>query len=224
MLTSGVPEWLSFSNGLFLVFFVLYALSLQFNPGEARWSTMLPILLVGVFTYGIEWIGVKYGWPFGSYVYTDVLGFAAGGVPFGIPCAWIGILITVVRMLSTTNRWLRALYTGGCTVVFDLVLDPVAFAREFWLWQEPGFFYGVPASNFISWFFIAALLSLLFPVEAVTRKTQLACVRLLQAMLLMFGLLAVKEGLVIPGLIALAGIAMAEGGLRFDRSGYKPMV
>ncbi|NRF91959.1 carotenoid biosynthesis protein [Paenibacillus frigoriresistens] len=224
MLTIGVPNWLSFSNGLFLVFFALYASSLETRLGEKPIVSWARIIFIGAMTFLIEEVGVRTGWPFGKYSYTDVLGVSLGHVPLAIPCAWIGILIAVVNMITTTNRWLRALYMGTWTVIFDMVLDPVAFARQFWVWQEQGDFYGIPATNFVSWFVLAALISLLFPKQRPSKYIQREAVRLVQAMLLMFGLLGTKEGLWIPLLIAVAGIVLAQGGIRVDRIRYKQMV
>ncbi|GFZ79393.1 hypothetical protein GCM10008018_26060 [Paenibacillus marchantiophytorum] len=224
MLTIGVPNWLSFSNGLFLVFFALYASSLETRLGEKRIESWARIIIIGAITFVIEEVGVRTGWPFGEYSYTHVLGVSLGHVPLAIPCAWIGILIAVVNMLTLTNRWLRALLTGIWTVIFDMVLDPVAFERQFWVWAEPGDFYGIPATNFISWFVIAALISLLFPTQRSSKHIQYESTRLVQAMLLMFGLLGAKEGLWIPFIIAFAGILLAQGGIRVDRIRYKQMV
>jgi len=217
MMTVGVPEWLAFSNGLFLLFFAVYALHVESKLGEPaalRWSRAA---FVGLATFMVEGIGVQTGWPFGAYAYTSVLGAAAFGVPLAIACAWVGVIINGMLVSEGGTRWGRALRTGLWTVLFDLVLDPVAFAREFWIWENQGGFYGVPAVNFISWFFVSALLSLLFPVRSISAAVRLESVRLLQFMLLMFGLLGLKEGLYVPLAIAAAGAAIAEGVRHYDR-------
>lgn len=224
MLTIGVPNWLSFSNGLFLVFFALYASSIETRLGEKQIISWARIVMIGAITYVIEEVGVRTGVPFGKYSYTHVLGVSLGHVPLVIPFAWIGILIAVVNMVTTSNRWLRALFMGTWTVIFDMVLDPVAFTRQFWVWEEPGDFYGIPATNFVSWFVIAAIISLLFPTQRPSKFIQRESARLVQAMLLMFGLLGAKDGLWIPCMIACAGILLAQGGIRVDRIRYKQMV
>lgn len=224
MLTIGVPTWLSFSNGLFLVFFALYAIHIEGMMGEERRRSWSRIMLVGVLTFAVEWLGVTMGWPFGDYKYTSLLGISLGGVPLAIFCAWIGVIVTVMRMTAFSNRWTRALHTGLWTVVFDLVLDPVAFARQFWIWHEPGDFYGIPAANFISWFVISAAISFLFPLREVSANVRIEAVRLTQMMLFMFGLLGAKEGLMMPFIIALAAIVVAEGAGRIDRIRLKQVV
>ncbi|MFF2089335.1 carotenoid biosynthesis protein [Paenibacillus sp. NPDC058174] len=224
MLTIGVPKALSFSNGMFLVLFAVYAASIEGKLGERATVRWRRIALVGLLTFGIEWAGVQTGWPFGEYAYTSVLGFKVGGVPFTIACAWVGVLLTAILLARGRSKWGRALQAGMWTVFFDLVLDPVAYARQFWIWQGEGGYYGVPASNFISWFLISASLSLFFPVRDVPVPVYREAVRLTQLMLLMFGLLGLKEGLYVPMQVALAGALVAEGVLRYDSSSKKQMV
>ena len=44
----------------------------------------------------------------------------------------------------------------------------MAEARGFWDWAGDGSYYGIPSANFISWFIVGALLSLLLPVGTVS--------------------------------------------------------
>lgn len=216
MLTVGVPDWLAFSNGLFLLFYAAYAMEVEKGLGEssgARWGRAAA---VGAVTFSIEAIGVATGFPFGPYEYTSVLGVAGLGVPLAIACAWVGVIVNIVLVAEHRYKWVRAMLTGLWVLAFDLVLDPVAYARDFWRWQQEGGFFGVPATNFASWFVIAFVVSLAFPRRATPYPVRREAARLLQAMLLMFGLLGLKEGLLVPFLIAAASAAAAEGVLRLD--------
>ncbi|MBD2848231.1 carotenoid biosynthesis protein [Paenibacillus sp. IB182496] len=217
MLTVGVPSWLGFANGLFLLFFALYTLNVEGRLGEPRHARWPRAALIGLATFLVEWLGVRTGWPFGEYAYTPLLGWGVGGVPLTIACAWVGVVLLAALVSESGSRWLRALLTGVWTVVFDLVLDPVAFAREFWIWGDGhgGGYFGVPIVNFVSWFVLSASLSLLLPVRMMTLAVRREAVRLLQLMLLMFGLLGAKEGLYIPLAVALIGMLAAEGVLRY---------
>ncbi|WP_338555637.1 carotenoid biosynthesis protein [Paenibacillus sp. KS-LC4] len=211
MLTIGVPTPLAFSNGLFLVFYAMYAVSLEQGLRERTPLGWGRIAFVGLSTFGVEWLSVTTGWPFGEYNYTPVLGFLLGGVPVTIACAWVGVFLNGMLLSKGVNRWARALQTGLFTVTLDLVLDPVAYARGFWLWEEDGAYFGIPATNFISWFMISAALSLLFPVREISNAVRREAARLGQLMLLMFGVLGMKEGLYVPMLIAVAAAAVLEG-------------
>ncbi|MHA6482453.1 carotenoid biosynthesis protein [Paenibacillus sp. strain BS8-2] len=224
MLTSGVPEWLAFSNGLFLLFYSVYALEVEAGLGEPRGRRLMRAAVVAGATFLIEYIGVSTGWPFGEYVYTPVLGFAAGGVPLSIACAWVGVILNVMLVAEQASRLGRAFMTGLWVLAFDLVLDPVAYARDFWRWEHEGGFFGVPVVNFVSWFVIAFVMSFAFPVRVVPYPVRRRAVRLLQTMLLMFGLLGLKEGLSVPLLIAVASAVAAEGVLRFDHARSKRTV
>ncbi|WP_082472309.1 carotenoid biosynthesis protein [Paenibacillus bovis] len=162
LLTSSVPKALDFSNGLFLVFYALYALYLM-NRQEVYWQLsdrsvsggvhrkwvrlLLSTVVVWLGGMSLEWIGVHTGWPFGEYKYTLVLGSLIFGVPWTLGFAWIGVvaggaLLSSMRIEKegqtpgAVNAWstrlLRAVKIGVWIIILDLVLDPVAHARGFW--------------------------------------------------------------------------------------------
>ena len=217
MLFYKVPAPLRFSNGLFLVFFACYAVSLAVRLSK-RPMAVLGFVGIGLLSMTVEGIGVRFGWPFGDYAYTDVLGWALFGVPLAIGFAWTGVMAMAWLQSPFRNRFAWSLETAGWVVLFDLVLDPVAFQREMWVWEPvegfaPG---GVPLSNYGSWFLLALVFTFLLPAgqvepvgseaDRVRRKAK----RLYQGMLLLFALLAWKAGLYLPACIGLAGIILAE--------------
>lgn len=232
MLFYRVPEPLGFSNGLFLVFFALYAYSLEQKAlGGFNRTMALRALFVGVFTFVLEWVGTETGWPFGHYEYSGTLRFWDGGVPVAIGFAWIGVMSSGVMLSSARTKLGRAAQVGAFALLFDLVLDPVAFAQQFWMWSKEGAlgtYYGVPLQNFIAWFLTAALLSYLYPLRHQHVRSAPSIyregTRLYQGMHLMFGLLAFKASLWGPLLTAIAAILWLEGGLRLDRSKQKQSI
>ncbi|OAB47732.1 hypothetical protein PBAT_05435 [Paenibacillus antarcticus] len=230
LLFTGVPDALEFSNGLFLILYAIYAVHLTtkadfYSPAANRlfrnWKhggLYLSIGLIWLSGVGIEMIGVQTGWPFGTYEYSDILGYRLLGVPFTLGFAWIAVVYNASLMSPTIGRYgklVRALKVGLWTVILDLVLDPVAYHRSFWTWAEQGGFYGVPWSNYLSWFIIGALMSLCVPLFKIDLKTSRRAVRLYQMILLLFGLMGVKAGLLGIGLIAVTGMIMAEGSHRY---------
>lgn len=217
MLLYQVPDFLAFSNGLFLLFYAAYALSIALPASNGiRKSTWLWFAgLVALFTYGIEYIGVQTGYPFGDYEYTPLLGVSPLGVPLAVSCAWVGVMINGILLSRATSRLWRALEVGFWALWFDLVLDPVAAVRGFWVWEESGWYQGIPTQNFVGWFAVAALLSLFFPLTEPASAVQSKAVRLYLMMLLMFGLLAAKAALWLPLLIALIGCLLV-GRRMFD--------
>lgn len=258
--TIGVPKPLQFSNGLFNIFYAAYVIKLerdQLPMTQIHWRGAVTLLLVGVWTWGIEVIGVATGWPFGEYSYTSVLGFAVLGVPISIVAAWIAIIGNAIliadRLLHVNGRkkerrlgWrsnplfyllYRSLVVALIAILFDLVLDPVAHARAFWVWGtaeqnhvgvlEVYGFMGIPWSNFMAWGGIAAILSWLYPVPAADAESLVARdkpFRLFQAVLLLFGVLGLIENLVVCFVIAMLAILAAEGGIRYARSQEERLV
>lgn len=231
MLTIGVPEQLSFSNGLFLVFYALYVVELIYQ-GRRRngmsdqsviwkqlglWVSSAILWLGGM---GIEWIGVHTNWPFGEYGYSDFFGIHLFSVPVTLGFAWIAVVGNSALLSGGGSTWkgklIRAIKTGFWAILLDLVLDPVANARGFWHWEAPGGFYGVPWTNYISWFIMGAFLSLFLPAIPAERSSLLRAKWLYQLFILLFGLLAWKEGITGSLIIALVGMLLAEGSWFYD--------
>ncbi|WJH37220.1 carotenoid biosynthesis protein [Paenibacillus sp. CC-CFT747] len=100
---------------------------------------------------------------------------------------------------------------GGGLLLFDLVLDPVAYARGFWVWEVPGVYAGIPWTNFASWFLIAALLSFVYPRRTVPGPVRREAGLLYGLMLVMFALLGIKEGMLLPAGFAAAGLLLVYG-------------
>ncbi|MEW4372114.1 carotenoid biosynthesis protein [Paenibacillus kandeliae] len=238
LLTIGVPRVLDFSNGLFLVFYALYALSLvrksTVQTSLSDWSvsgekniSMRHLLSAAALMWlggmALEWMGVHTGWPFGQYAYSDTLGSLIWGVPWTLGFAWIavvtgGILLSSVPGLrGWMGKLIRACLVGVWIIILDLVLDPVAHARGFWHWGGSGGFYGVPWSNFVAWFVVGGVLSLSIPLLTLSRRIRRQAVWLYQAILFMFGLLAWQHGITGSVVFALIGILLAEGSYRYDR-------
>lgn len=229
----GIPKSLQFSNGLFLVFYAAYAADLIYKGSKQhlmsdqsvikKWRTELGIsaLLIWCLGMSVEWIGVHSGKLFGTYHYSDILGPLAFGVPITLGFAWIAVIYNAALISYDFGRrgprlWLaKGLQIGFWTVLLDLVLDPVAHARGFWSWGSTGGFYGVPWSNFAGWFIVAMVLSLtLRNVQTTCRSARLGT-RLYQAILIFFGAVGLREGLMLCGVIAVIGALLAEGSMRY---------
>jgi len=112
-----------------------------------------------------ELLGTSTGFPFGHYHYLSGLGYKiAGLVPFTIPLSWfyIGFSAYVIARagLETCNipqffKYVGAIGFGSLLLTsWDFVLDPAMSqtTMSFWVWEEPGPFFGMPYENFIGWF------------------------------------------------------------------------
>lgn len=162
----------------------------------------------------VEVSGVHTGFPFGGYAYTDVLYPLVAGTPVVMGAAWV-ILLAYCRHLSSAlpmNRIAIAALGASWMVLIDLVIDPLAAGPlEYWTWDHPHGYYGVPWSNFGGWWITAFILLVMYPMPA--KKAQ-AVLRVGLSTVLFFTILALVHRMWIP---TLAGLCLAAGHLLFRR-------
>jgi uncharacterized membrane protein len=112
-----------------------------------------------------ELLGTSTGFPFGHYHYLSGLGYKiAGLVPFTIPLSWfyIGFSTYIIaraglETLAIPQVWkyVGAIGFGSLLLTsWDFVLDPAMSQTTipFWVWEQPGAFFGMPYQNFVGWF------------------------------------------------------------------------
>jgi putative membrane protein len=134
------------------------ALSIALSKASGfRW--ILPFLGVCAISFTSEYGGTAYGIPFGHYEYTDLLGpKIAEKVPFLIPLSWFFMAIPSLAIsrkifAEPTARVQRITLGAALLIVWDLALDPaMSFLTPFWVWENPGFYYGAPLLNLVGWF------------------------------------------------------------------------
>jgi uncharacterized membrane protein len=123
---------------------------------------MLPAIGLSL---GSELLGTSTGFPFGHYRYLSGLGYKiAGLVPFTIPLSWfyLGFSAYIIALagLETLNiaklwKYIGAIAVGSLLLTsWDFVLDPAMSQASlpFWVWEQPGAFFGMPYENFAGWF------------------------------------------------------------------------
>ena len=122
-------------------------------------SIAIPVLLIS--GYLIEYAGVKTGFPFGDYSYTDKLQPQFFNVPVAISLSWVIVVFSsflIVFSDNGMNLFSKVVYSSLIVLGLDLMLEPfAAFINSFWIWNE-GF---VPIQNYVSWFFVALIFSTL---------------------------------------------------------------
>lgn len=112
-----------------------------------------------------ELLGTSTGFPFGHYRYLSGLGYKiAGLVPFTIPLSWfyLGFSAYIIARVGLSTlaipQWLQNLGSIAIGAVlltsWDFVLDPAMSqtTMPFWIWEQPGAFFGMPYENFTGWF------------------------------------------------------------------------
>ncbi len=123
---------------------------------------MLPALAISLSS---ELLGTSTGFPFGHYRYLTGLGCKiAGLVPFTIPLSWfyLGFSAYLIARAGLNNKisqnWLKMVASIALGAIFltawDFVLDPAMSqtTMPFWVWEQPGAFFGMPYQNFAGWF------------------------------------------------------------------------
>lgn len=112
-----------------------------------------------------ELLGTSTGFPFGHYHYLSGLGYKiAGLVPFTIPLSWFYIGFSAYIIVRTgletlaipqALKYIGAIGFGSLLLTsWDFVLDPAMSQTTvpFWVWEQPGAFFGMPYENFAGWF------------------------------------------------------------------------
>ena len=129
----------------------------RIKPIKIEW---IIIFLVYLITFFSEWIGVNYGWLFGSYEYGDSLGFKIDGVPIIMGANWLllGLVCRDVVKKIITNHWLVIILSALLMVLIDTLIEPLSNRLDFWTWKNNI----IPFSNYKDWFLIALLNQYIF--------------------------------------------------------------
>lgn len=148
------------------------------------WARTLAAFALTVFTAWLaEGLGVHYGYVFGHYHYTGMLGFQVWAVPVIVCLAWEPILYSAYCLTDflvpsefgeSSPFWRRVLpylamaaLGGIATTAWDLMIDPFAVKRGWWVWEYGGPYMrdlsgGVPISNFYGWWKVAFVCHLIY--------------------------------------------------------------
>ncbi|TFE03291.1 carotenoid biosynthesis protein [Jeotgalibacillus sp. R-1-5s-1] len=158
-----LPPWLEWANAVFLYLSGILAIYYSMTV-LGKIKGFLISLFIMAFTMWAESLGVKYGWIFGSYHYEQDFGIQIFGVPITIGFAWVMVIFTsmsiVINIFNEQKTLLKALLyafiTSLLAVTMDLIIDPVAVAaKQYWVWDDTGPYYGVPNQNFAGWFYVS---------------------------------------------------------------------
>jgi putative membrane protein len=115
------------------------------------------VTALAVYAYGVEFVGLRTGLPYGDFHYVVDLGPTVAGVPVGLPVFFLplvcnGYLLCLLLLGGRArSARIRLPVVVATVVAMDLVLDPGAVALGFWRYAAAGPVYGVPLSNFAGW-------------------------------------------------------------------------
>lgn len=136
-----------------------HLLILRFATGK-NVKVLLWIIIIFLFTFMLEVIGVKTGYIFGNYSYGNTLGSKFLEVPIIIGFNWTFIILGAISISQkvSSNKYIVIISAAIMAVLFDVILEPVAVRLNYWSWAEGV----IPIINYVSWFIIAALSTFLF--------------------------------------------------------------
>ncbi len=119
---------------------------------ENRVQRFLMIITLFAFGFLLEYMGVMSG----NYVYAPEAVMILGHIPLSVTFAWVGIIYSAMLIGERLklSLWQRILTTTLIALSLDWGMDPIAVEFGMWTWSHPGYYFGVPAFNFIGWFFI----------------------------------------------------------------------
>ena len=164
-----LPPPLAFNP--FFVLFGTLVMRLPLVAGVAplldRKATLALVALTA-YSYGIELVGVRTGWPYGEFSYGVELGpMLFGEVPLGLPVFFFPLVLNAYLLVllllgeRAESALPRLLATLSTVLLVDLVLDPGAVGIGFWAYDAQQF-YGVPWSNYRGWILSGTVAVLLF--------------------------------------------------------------
>ncbi len=141
--------------------------------GWARAGTAA--LAVTLATATVERVGTATGVPFGRYRYTGRLRAVVAGVPVVVPLAWWGMAVPAREAASAAlggrSRPAGRIALGAVALTaWDLFLDPQMTAEDYWRWQQPGAYRGIPLSNYAGWLLTSAAVMAMLEALLPTRR------------------------------------------------------
>lgn len=143
-----------FAQGQIWLAWLVLAGFLSLHSGR-RWVPAF--LALYALSLGSELLGTTVGIPFGEYHYTDALGPKwLGHVPLVIPLSWFFMALpsyALARAALPERPGARVLMASLILLSWDLALDPaMSRATAYWVWAEPGAYYGMPWLNLFGWY------------------------------------------------------------------------
>ncbi len=142
------------------------------------------VLIAVTLGWYAEQMGVSRGWFFGSYTYTDLLGWPLGDVPMVIPLMWFALCYTAYIVshfavwqnpLPQVPGWGWALFMAFLAAMvvtaYDLGADPyMVFVLKAWVMgKKDGWWFGETLQGFVGWVFVALVILFSFHLS-VRRK------------------------------------------------------
>lgn len=128
-------------------------------------------IIIGYFVaWFSEALSIRTGIPYGLYYYnySNLVGDPlVSGVPFWDSLSYPFLAyagFSMAQWCKFNNRWVIVTWGALFTMLLDVIIDPLAHLGDQWFlgkiydYAQPGWYFDVPASNFIGWFIVAWLI------------------------------------------------------------------
>ncbi len=150
-----VPTW--------IYMLTLPTIAVMLHLSALGWWRTIFLLVWGSFIGMMaELIGTATGYPFGDYSYTAFLDpKILDHVPALIPLSWYAVAALALDLAARLplSRGQRLLAAATFMVLWDVALDPaMGAAFPVWTWAADGFYYGMPALNWVGWYVTALVI------------------------------------------------------------------
>ena len=173
---------------------VLLSLPAVLEVNRENWSLLL---ILSLYAYAIETIGLLTGYPYGVFVYGSAIGpKVLGFLPLLLPFAYVPLVIGVGALTRRRSLLLATI----CLLAVDIVIDPGAVRLGYWAYAH-GDFYGVPLTNFLGWIFTGSIA--LFIVRQFYGRIPIAAARSLMWQLSFWTGVSVWSGLFFPAVVGI---------------------
>jgi len=150
----GVPAWFEWLNPLMicLIGWLTFVPLVRRHGRRAAWI----LFMLGLTWCVIEYLAIKTCFPYGCFVYSDLLGYKVlDTVPWTVVFAWSPLVVWIwtafARFRSQLHPWQFFLLVTVFLVLCDVVLDPGAVHAWFWLFEGTYWWYNIPWTNFVWW-------------------------------------------------------------------------
>lgn len=215
MLSGDAWKQYLWTTNIFLALQAVITLIFLLSAAETKSVTITSAIIL-VLALIIEYTGVKFGFPFGRYSYTNTLSPAVLGVPIAITLSWFSLsvnsfLLTKFLLFESKNIYI-VLVSAFIILGVDFLLEPFASSvNGFWLWVNGT----IPFQNYVSWFIAGLLFSYILNRLVIWNRTVFENISfitipavLISVNILQFAIVNVVSGYILVTLIGLALISV----------------
>ncbi len=147
---------------LFIPFNILFSflLVLIFHTQFNR-HFIFSLLIISVFGFLIEVLGVNTGKVFGSYYYHLHLGPKLWNVPLLIGLNWLLLIYCSASQISKLNYsiYLKSIIIATMMLLIDLALEIFAIENQMWVWTKNNH---PPVQNYLAWWLVSFMMAICY--------------------------------------------------------------